>query len=80
MEAGFCLKCSEDVQIQLSPTDVSGPYDYGVTPSTKGISDFINKTGSTYEAGTNYVHPDARLSIMQAWLTGQYAILWNDRW
>jgi len=42
--------------IRLCPTHVSGPYDYGITPSTKGILDFINKTGTTYEAGTNYVH------------------------
>ena len=53
------LRLSEEYDIptiRLCPTLVTGPYDYRITPSTKGIIDFINKTGTTYEAGTNYVH------------------------
>jgi len=42
--------------IRLCPALVLGPYDYGMTPSTKIIRDFINRTGTTYEAGMNFVH------------------------
>lgn len=53
------LRLSEEYDIptiRLCPTYVIGPYDYSLTPSTKEILGYINKTGTTYEGGTNFVH------------------------
>jgi dihydroflavonol-4-reductase len=42
--------------IRLCPTQVNGPLDYRITPSTKQVLDLINKKVPTYVGGTNYVH------------------------
>jgi dihydroflavonol-4-reductase len=42
--------------IRLCPATVLGPYDYGITPSTKVILGLIDKSSTTYEGGSNYVH------------------------
>jgi dihydroflavonol-4-reductase len=42
--------------IRLCPTQVNGPLDYRITPSTKEIMDFINKRTPTYVGGSNFVH------------------------
>lgn len=53
------LRLSEEYDIptiRLCPTHVIGPYDYHITPSTHLILDCVNKTGLSYETGTNFVH------------------------
>lgn len=53
------LRLSEEYgipTIRLCPTHVVGPFDYGITPSTRTILNYVNKTGTTFEGGTNYVH------------------------
>lgn len=42
--------------VTLCPGVVLGPYDFGLTPSTREVLDFIHGRQPSFEGGTNYVH------------------------